>query len=60
MTAQDVPRMIEKLQHDGFYGEVSIRLRGGQVTSVAVTETFLTEGRFQTGGNQNHEHPSNR
>lgn len=54
MKPADVPKLIEKLQRDGTYGELSIRLRRGQITSVALTETFLTEGQNQsTGGNQN-------
>ena len=59
LKPEDVPKLIQDLQREGTFGELSIRFRRGQIMSVALTETYLTERQF-TGENQNNDRNNNR
>lgn len=52
---RDLPAFIDKLKQSRFYGEVAIRFRNGEPTSLVLNETFLIENP-SIGGNRNHEH----
>ena len=58
LAPEDVPKFIKELEAKGTYGELSIRFRRGQIMSVALTETYLTER--QTGGTGYNDHDHQR
>lgn len=39
----DIPGLLAELKAERAYGEVTIRLRHGDVKTIAVTKTFLAE-----------------
>jgi len=51
----DLPEFIDRLKQRRFYGEVAIRFRNGEPTSLALNETFLIDNP-SIGGNRTHEH----
>jgi hypothetical protein len=50
LAPRDVPKLIEELQAESAYGELSIRFRQGRIVSYAVTRTFAAEDSAATGG----------
>lgn len=59
LAPEDVPKFIKDLEAKGTYGELTIRFRRGQITSVALTETYLLTDH-QTGGNRLNEYDDKR
>jgi len=49
LAPRDVPKLIEELQAENAYGELSIRFRQGRIVSYALTKTFAAEDSA-TGG----------
>lgn len=58
LAPEDVPKFIKDLETKGTYGELSIRFRHGKITSVALTETYLTDR--QPGGTRQNEYDEQR
>ena len=50
-TEADVPRLLEQLRQQGFYGEVTLRLKNGRVGVIVTTQTHLVEGDRTPNGN---------